>query len=604
MPRYTVKDPATGRTVTFDWYEDTPFTDEDLDEIFAEAAQSQPPPKGRGGSIEAGSGTTWVDTPANYPFKGGTGIVAVDAVKSLFDKQGLPGTLGTMTAAGMAASGVGLPLAVPASAAVAGLTRKVLGGTDQEAMQEAAWDAGGNLLGLGIPKVAGAIGRYGVRSALKKGSATPNEIDDIVQTSIYEGITPGRSGFNKADERIKTLHSDVMKLLDSVTGEVDVSRAARNIQAVRQRAIARGAEPSEIAAIDAIAEQFASTGRIDRLAAQELKSGLMERAAANRAYQRFAPPGTTAGKGDAQAAVAGGVREQLETLAPGVAEPNARQSDLIRLRDAMVTNEPPMHPAAGVATMFGGPKVAAIQIGARPQVQAAVGRRLARVAQAFDPDYMGVPAPQYPEPPRPVRGLLRPAPHLTEPPPDPSFARGVRGEYARHDVRGLLPENATPEARFYAGQAGVADTQQVYRDQTPLRGSGTILDAEFAEAPPLPARVAAEYGTGPAPARTVSSAGMQEVGAGNPAYSTFEALVPNRFKEARHLSTGLTVQEQQVQEALLAQNPHLSQLTVQEWKRVISDALEGQGTLRSGGQAPRALKSNIDALYQRYKAGR
>jgi hypothetical protein len=404
MPqRYSVRNNQTGKTVTFEWHLPTPPTEADLEEVFAADEQRQAPvapPAPAAPPAPVEKPNTWVPVPDNYPWKDGTGIIGIDAMRSLFSKEQLPSTVAAGVGAGLAASGVGLPLAIPASAAAAAETRWLLGGTKEEAAKEAAIEGVTNAAAFGIPRVVGGLGRRMVRSALKKGSATPGELDKLVQTSIYEGITPSRHGYAEADQLVSDLTGEVRKIVQGLkSGRVDVQRALLAINQVKDRALRRGATDTEISALDNLATQYAQRygDNMAPVAAHELKVGLMERAGAKGAYEQGLPP--TVGEG--QAAFASGLREQLEQLAEAGGRPidalNDRASKLIALRDSMMTTEPPVHPAGMVAGAFGGPKVAAIQIGTRPAVQAAAGRRIARVAQAFDPKYMGVPSPQYPE---------------------------------------------------------------------------------------------------------------------------------------------------------------------------------------------------------------
>jgi hypothetical protein len=399
------QDTQTGEVVEFEWLDPTPPTDKDLEEVFTahRARKTTPPPTPQAPSQSEHKGWFGLAPTGIVPDEDSTGIVAVDAYKKLFSREGLPGTMGTLVGGALTASGVGVPLAIPVGAAVAGGTEKLLGGSNEDAMKAAAWDAAGNAVGFGLPKVLGSIGRYGVRSALKKGSATPNQIDDLVQTSIYEGITPSRHGFNEADQLVTDLTGKVKEIVSSLPQAktaVDVERALREIAAVKQDFLARGALDSDIRVLDDVATQYLNRyGKtLSPNRAQELKTGLMERADAKGVYEQSLNPAV----GEAQGAFASGLRKQIEELTAAAGNPvdkfNQRAGKLIALRDAMVTNEPNVHPAAAVATTLGGPKVGAIQIGMRPAVQAAVGRRVARVAQAFDPKYMGVAAPEYPQP--------------------------------------------------------------------------------------------------------------------------------------------------------------------------------------------------------------
>lgn len=68
---------------------------------------------------------------------------------------------------------------------------------------------------------------------------------------------------------------------------------------------------------------------------------------------------------------------------------------------------------------------------------------------------------------RPVRGLLPQAAHITPPPTNPSFVRGVPAQYAQREVQGLLPSGRIPlitPVPSHGSVRSVAAKRQVQRD--------------------------------------------------------------------------------------------------------------------------------------------
>jgi len=134
MPKYTVKDKATGKTITFNWKMDTPPTDADMEEIFAAASPKpveQSPGFVGGLSQEFGGTVPKFDIP---------------------DMRGTGGAIGAATGAAL-----GAPLGIPGMAGGG-----VIGGAGGEAIEQLITRA----IGKGGPKTAEeAVKRMNVQGA-------------------------------------------------------------------------------------------------------------------------------------------------------------------------------------------------------------------------------------------------------------------------------------------------------------------------------------------------------------------------------------------------------------------------------------------------------
>lgn len=313
------------------------------------------------------------------------------------EKENLPRTLGTLAAIpagialGAATAPVAATIALPAllGGSVAASTKWAQGGTPGEQFKEFALQAGPDMLIPSVGRVLGNAGRMMYRGGLRA-VGTPVEVDDLIETGIREGITASRKGWRNAQSKIDRLNEAVRNIVEKTPGTANPQVALGNLQKLRNEMAGpnSGATADQIAAVDRAiehyAQQWAKPGGHSAVDAHLTKVDLQRRA--KPGYDQDLP---TAAR-EAQMQAAAGWRKETERLAkeagaPDISSLNARIGKLHELQDVVV-QAPARFRASDInAARYAGPKGLAVQLGLRSAPMTAVGRRMARFGDFFDP---------------------------------------------------------------------------------------------------------------------------------------------------------------------------------------------------------------------------
>lgn len=247
MPRYSVKDPTTGRTVVLTG--DRPPTEDDLIEIFA--AIQKPDFSG----VQGGSSSRGVSEAEQLLDKM---VAQRDAIKNLGTGlvDHLPAVGGTVggivggiggTAFGMGVGGVpgavgGATLGGAAGAAAKQLMGRARGTGAPASMKDATKDIGVEGAIQGATELGGGlVGKHVVIPAAKavmrgylKPSLAGAKIDkarEIVQTALDEALPVTKAGHELAGRVINEINQEVDGLLANVKGKVDLHQVAQKVRA-------------------------------------------------------------------------------------------------------------------------------------------------------------------------------------------------------------------------------------------------------------------------------------------------------------------------------------------------------------------------------------
>jgi len=307
----------------------------------------------------------------------------------LFDAENAPSAAGGIVGGVLMGTGVGAPLAVPASMAVSGGLTKLLGGSNEDAVKNAAWELAGPVGGALVGKGLKTAGKALIRTGLNHGTKTVPEIDEIVETAIAENISPGRRGWFKATERIDQLNQGVREMVESLNDRtINPNTALGNIRRLRGELERAGALQSELDAVDSVLADYGARFRdpLAPIAAHELKADVQERIA--KSYVQDVPSAAN----EARQKFASGLRESIEQAGkdmgmPQIGPVNERVGRLRDLRAAM-----PTHPSSSrlqggdvaAVSMFG-PKAGIARMALRPKAQAYLGLKMARTGRYLDP---------------------------------------------------------------------------------------------------------------------------------------------------------------------------------------------------------------------------
>ncbi len=579
--RYTVRNNQTGQDVTFDWHDDVnPPTEADMEEVFAQASRQAPAP---------------VDSPY--------GEVAPDFFGAAKEVGGWvkenPGTAGAM-AAGIAVAPFTGGMSVPAMMALEGgaaAAGSALGHGAKQALTGEGHPEGpfgvardslleGVLAGgtAGVGPALKAVGKGLYHTALRPTltlNHTPDEIAQLVQTGLDEGINVSRKGYQDAGKLISGLGADVRKLIDSLNATPDTDRAFAQIDALRQKYLRRGVPPEKIAALDKIEEHYRSlySGSMPGGAMQELKSGIWTETGPS--FSRELNTGTTEG----MRAFASGLRETLEEEGrrrgvTSIGELNARQGRLIDLQE-QVERSAAHYPLAGarqgVEMMVGGaPGLLMRAIATSAPALSSIGRGLNFAGNILDPRAIR-PAVSHPSAITDESRLLGPAPIPLGPAPDTSYVRGVPAPASPRPIKGYLPSaevrRSTPDFAVDGGhvipQGAIPDT------------SGRI------------------------PAVLPENAGKSIDGLDIPVVGN-EPYAPNGLDALDIPVTQemYTPEELWIKKQLIEMKPSLAHLPFDQWK-ILFRKVASNDTYRNVGNQPnvRITKEKVNALYDAYLKG-
>jgi hypothetical protein len=351
MPRYTVKDPASGKTIVLTG--DSPPTEAELTEIFAKvngttesAAAPHTPAAGRGtGYNPQQSGTSALQALVDLlPMLGGTaGGMLGGAGGTVFGLGvgGVPGAIG-----GAAVGGAGGEAARELLNRVTGHGAPATSGDAAANIAgQAALQGGSELIGAGLTKSVGAVGKAMYRGYLKpslRGTAI-DKARDIVETGLREALPITQVGEERATRLIGEINQEVNTVLARNKGTVDLHQIAERVRGFAKRKyFGPGSPSSDYEAAMKVADE------IDQHAALALPAGAKPTRVdvslpdANATKQRLDTAiGDTAfgtERGAATEARKQGryaTRQAIEAQAPEVGSMNAREAKLIDAQDAI-----------------------------------------------------------------------------------------------------------------------------------------------------------------------------------------------------------------------------------------------------------------------------
>ena len=307
----------------------------------------------------------------------------------MFEKENLPGTAGAVVGAGLGATGFGASVSVPASMAVAGGVTKLMGGSNEDAAKNAAWELAGPIGGMALNRaVLQPVGKALIRTGLNIGNATPHEVDQVVETAIRENVSPGRHGWFKAQNRVDALNQKVREMIEGLEGQsVNPSTAMANLRKLRvELETSGGATRGELAAVDNLIEDYSRYGRMKPIDAHELKASIQHRISSS--YDQTVPSTVNEGR----QAYAAGLRQEIEEAGKrgGHTEIGATNERVGNLRELqkMMSTQPQQSRVQGsdvaAAKMFG-PEAAFTRMALRPRAQAYLGLKMARTGRLIDP---------------------------------------------------------------------------------------------------------------------------------------------------------------------------------------------------------------------------
>ena len=264
---------------------------------------------------------------------------------------GVSKSLGAAPALVNALKSGGFSLGRPGAATLAGkagdMALRVIGGAATGGASAGLVDpsqAGtGALLGGALPpaiKLAGAVGGVTknaanslseklLYSALKptKAMHQKGEARRAVQTILDEGINVSRGGLNKLESKFDDVNQMISGLLKNSTATVDKSKVLTALDGTRQNFMRDVSPQGALNQIDDVALGFqnhpiATGQQIPVQLAQDLKRGTYQ--TLKKSYGEMKGAETEARK-----ALARGLKEEIATAVPGLAELNKRDADLI-----------------------------------------------------------------------------------------------------------------------------------------------------------------------------------------------------------------------------------------------------------------------------------
>lgn len=354
--QYTVRDPESGRTVTFAWRGEAPPTDDDIGEVFASLPKEAP---------------LTLERPGPAPKMPGLIETAISTIGRTTGLGGLPGgELGELASRAVQPKNIATTGAVvggavggPVGAAAGGAGGRALqsmaeqvesgnvptfedliGGTGK-ALKEGATQGAVQAAGAGLAKSGGAvlrpIGRALYSKALAPSKAIVQEFPDVVETGI-------REGFNVTPKGAAAAERAAIESGQAARATVQASPAAQSGVRLKTGAVLDGLDPLRQSA-RSLPEANVAQEAIDAFEANVLKSHpkgftaeelLDFKQAADRtgrAAHKAAQVGNLQAGPAAEMnkAVADRARAVLNENVPGVRDINARTRSLMGVERAL-----------------------------------------------------------------------------------------------------------------------------------------------------------------------------------------------------------------------------------------------------------------------------
>lgn len=326
MPQYRVTDPQSGRTVTLRG--DSPPTEQELEAVFAELSSSP--------------------------------SVMDRAVEALPSIGGAAGFLVRRNPLGMALSGLGGAAGKAIELEARGLrgdktVPQTVFGQFKEIAGEGVKQAGLEVVGRGIAGVATRGAKRLYQAALKPSVALRREFPDVAMTGIRERIPVTPRGTRTSERRVREGGESIRSELERasaagspagagllhvparVSGKPAI-RVLREPLADARRQIRIG-EPDRTGAVVDRAQRIRQKfrGGVPILEAQRLKQ--TAQGVADRAFRQQEAGAVLGIEPQVQRAVARGLRQSIEEVAPSVAALNQRERGLIGLREGLEAAE-------------------------------------------------------------------------------------------------------------------------------------------------------------------------------------------------------------------------------------------------------------------------
>lgn len=219
----------------------------------------------------------------------------------------------------------------------------------KEAVEGAAMEAGGQVIGKVAPVVGrevakrvepikkwatGSVPEKLYQSSLKMGTTIPpKERAARTATGLSERISPTEEGLGKLEGLKKDIFAqidDVIKPGAAKGDTVNVDAVISRLDKVRTKFAESAMPTSNLEAIDKIAQDFKTYGDtipVDQ--ANRIKKNIYQ-ILKDTAYGELKGP-----QKEAQKAIARGLKEELETLYPGLGGMNKKASEYIKLEDSL-----------------------------------------------------------------------------------------------------------------------------------------------------------------------------------------------------------------------------------------------------------------------------
>lgn len=216
---------------------------------------------------------------------------------------------------------------------------------------------------------------------LKKGDA-----DVAVRTLLDQGISPNARGVELLRDRITSLNDDIASAIQGSNASVDKQKVLAALDGVRQKFGKQVSPTGDLASIQNVADDFLNHpmfpgSTIPVADAQSMKQSTYK--VLSKKYGQLGSADT-----EAQKALARGLKDEISNAVPGVAQMNAKESDLIKTlgvverRALMQLNNNPM----GLAALAQSPKSWAMFMADRsPAFKALAARAINRSSDMVSP---------------------------------------------------------------------------------------------------------------------------------------------------------------------------------------------------------------------------
>jgi len=183
MPKYTVKNKESGRTITFNWNGKQPPTDKDMEQVFSAAQEFKPTeienvPSGSGGFIESMS----PDIPEKSPYslKNTEGVVRPLMEFGGMTAGGVVGTGSPVPGGGIVGAGLGYAAGKKGADILYGKPQGTVG---EELLTSAVDVSQGAAMEMGGAVIGKLVAEYGVPAA--------KQVRTVVKKGMEKAIRPG-----------------------------------------------------------------------------------------------------------------------------------------------------------------------------------------------------------------------------------------------------------------------------------------------------------------------------------------------------------------------------------------------------------------------------